>query len=119
VIGRNVTLYGAKVYSDNRIGDESIISGFVCNGCTIGKNVAMLGFLVHRYDRPVEVLPEPSPIIEDGATIGMNATIVGKVRIGRNAYVAAGAVVTCDVRPNTLMVGVPAREKKPWLKMKN
>jgi acetyltransferase-like isoleucine patch superfamily enzyme len=119
LIGHNVKfLYGAKVYSDNRIGDESVISGFVCNGCVIGNNVAMLGFLVHKYDRPVETLPEPSPIIENGATIGMHATIVGKVRVGRNAYVSAGAVVTADVKPNTLVVGVPAKEKKAWLKMR-
>lgn len=44
-----------------------------------------------------------------GASIGANATIVCGVTIGEWAFVAAGAVVTKDVRPYALMAGVPAR----------
>lgn len=44
-----------------------------------------------------------------GATIGANATIVCGVSIGAYAFIAAGAVVTRDVVPYALMVGVPAR----------
>jgi acetyltransferase-like isoleucine patch superfamily enzyme len=116
-IGRKAMIeYKAMIYHSNKIGNEATISGFMCNGCRIGDKVAMHGFLVHKYDRPVELLPEPSPIIEDGATIGMLATVIGKVTIGRNAYVGAGAVVTRDVRPGTLVVGIPAIEKMKWLK---
>ena len=43
-----------------------------------------------------------------GATIGANATIVCGVSIGRYAFVGAGAVVTADVKPFALVVGVPA-----------
>ncbi len=49
------------------------------------------------------------PIIEDHVTIGANATLLPGVRIGQGAMVAAGAVVTQDVPPWTLAVGVPAR----------
>jgi acetyltransferase-like isoleucine patch superfamily enzyme len=45
-----------------------------------------------------------------GASIGANATIVCGVTIGKFAMIGAGAVVTHDVAPHTLMLGVPARE---------
>lgn len=47
--------------------------------------------------------------VERGATIGANATIVCPIRIGRHAFIAAGAVATKDVAPYALMAGVPAR----------
>jgi UDP-2-acetamido-3-amino-2,3-dideoxy-glucuronate N-acetyltransferase len=49
-------------------------------------------------------------LVEKGATVGANATIVCGVRIGRYAFVGAGAVVTKDVCPYALMMGVPARQ---------
>jgi len=48
-------------------------------------------------------------ILEDGASIGANATLLPGVRIGEGAMVGAGAVVTRDVPPWSLAVGVPAR----------
>jgi len=52
----------------------------------------------------------PSPIIiKQNVWIGAAATILPGVRIGQNAVVAAGAVVTADVLPNTVVAGVPAK----------
>jgi UDP-2-acetamido-3-amino-2,3-dideoxy-glucuronate N-acetyltransferase len=48
--------------------------------------------------------------IEEGVTIGANATIVCGVSIGAYALIGAGAVVTRDVPPHALMMGVPARQ---------
>jgi acetyltransferase-like isoleucine patch superfamily enzyme len=48
-------------------------------------------------------------IVERGASIGSNATILGGVRIGAGAMVGAGAVVTSDVPPRAVVAGVPAR----------
>ncbi len=45
----------------------------------------------------------------DNVFVGTNSTIVGGVRIGPNAVVAAGAVVTKDVPEGTVVGGVPAR----------
>ena len=44
-----------------------------------------------------------------GASIGANATILPGLKIGTNAMVGAGAVVTRDVPPNSVVIGSPAR----------
>jgi len=49
-------------------------------------------------------------LVKRGATIGANATIVCGVTIGEYAFIGAGAVVTKDVHPYALVVGVPARQ---------
>jgi acetyltransferase-like isoleucine patch superfamily enzyme len=49
-------------------------------------------------------------IVEVGATIGANATILSDLTVGRYAMVGAGAVVTKNVPPHALVVGNPARQ---------
>lgn len=49
-------------------------------------------------------------VVKKGASIGANATIVCGNTIGEWAMIASGAVVTTDVKPYALMVGVPARQ---------
>ena len=49
-------------------------------------------------------------VVEKGATIGANATIVCGNRIGKFALIGAGSVVTKDVSPYALLVGNPARQ---------
>ncbi len=73
----------------------------------IGPNAVLTN---DRYPlrRRQEYTPE-GPILEDHVTIGANATILPGVRIGEGAMVAAGAVVTRDVPPWHLAIGVPAR----------
>ena len=48
-------------------------------------------------------------LVQRGATLGANCTVVCGTCIGHDAFVGAGAVVTKDVRPFALMLGVPAR----------
>jgi UDP-2-acetamido-3-amino-2,3-dideoxy-glucuronate N-acetyltransferase len=48
-------------------------------------------------------------LVRRGTTIGANATIICGVTLGEYAFIGAGAVVTTDVPPHALMVGVPAR----------
>lgn len=52
-------------------------------------------------------------VIESGVWIGARATILPGVTIGQGSVVAAGAVVTRSVEPNTLVGGVPARPIRP------
>ena len=49
-------------------------------------------------------------LVRRGATLGANCTIVCGVTVGEHAFVAAGAVITRDVKPYALMAGVPARQ---------
>jgi len=49
-------------------------------------------------------------IIEDDVLIGAGARILDGVRIGKGAIVGAGAVVTKDVKPYSIVAGIPARE---------
>jgi acetyltransferase-like isoleucine patch superfamily enzyme len=51
------------------------------------------------------------PTLADDATVGANATLLPGVHVGRRAFVAAGAVVTEDVPPDTLAVGTPAQHR--------
>lgn len=59
-------------------------------------------------DVPYEHVSRPIHI-ERGVWIGAYAVVLGGVRIGRQAVVAAGAVVTKDVPPDAIVAGVPAR----------
>ena len=47
-----------------------------------------------------------------GCRIGAGAVLLPGVEVGEDAFVAAGAVVTQDVPPGVLVVGVPARERE-------
>ena len=49
-------------------------------------------------------------IVEKGASIGANSTIVCGNKIGRYSFIGAGAVVTKDVKPYALVIGNPARQ---------
>ena len=49
-------------------------------------------------------------IIEENVNIGMNATIMPGVKIGKNSIVGLGAVVTKDVPSNTVVAGIPAKK---------
>ncbi len=71
--------------------------------CVVGADVTIgHGAIVHGAE------------VGDGVTIGMGAVVLSRARIGAGAIVAAGAVVPEDaeVQPGTLVMGVPAREKR-------
>ena len=53
-------------------------------------------------------------LVKRGSSIGANATVVCGVTLGEYAFIGAGAVVTADVLPYAMMVGVPAR-RRGWM----
>ncbi len=53
--------------------------------------------------------PLSTTVVERGASIGANATVLPGVRVGPNSMVGAGAVVTTDVPANAIVMGNPAR----------
>jgi UDP-2-acetamido-3-amino-2,3-dideoxy-glucuronate N-acetyltransferase len=61
-----------------------------------------------RYERTDEWLLRT--VVERGASIGANATVLPGVRLGRYCMVAAGSVVTSDLPPFALVMGAPARK---------
>jgi acetyltransferase-like isoleucine patch superfamily enzyme len=124
--GHNALIREKTVVGDNvLVGTNTIIDG----NCDLGSNVSLQSNVyVPSYTTigdnvfvgPGAVLTnDPTPIrkdvglegptLEDGVSVGANATLLPGVTIGEGAFVAAGAVVTKDVPANTLAVGAPAR----------
>ena len=117
-IGQDVSL-GQNVYVGNAvtIGDRCKIQnnvsvydnvhleeGVFCGPSMVFTNVYNPRALIERKDQYRETL------VEKGATLGANCTIICGVRIGKYAFVAAGAVITKDVKPYALMIGMPAKQ---------
>ena len=85
---------------------------WIGDGSMIGQQVVM-ATLDHDLDPAHRQDMFPSPIrIGRNVWIGAHATILRNVTIGDGAVVAAGAVVTRDVPPNTVVAGVPAKVVK-------
>jgi UDP-2-acetamido-3-amino-2,3-dideoxy-glucuronate N-acetyltransferase len=118
VIGSDVTIDLGVV-----IGDHCKVqnAALLYSGLTLGRGVFVGPAVVFTNDRfPRAVTPQGEPRTEadwdhgttevgDGASIGAGATIVTGTRIGAWSMIGAGAVVTHDVEPYALAVGVPAR----------
>ena len=125
-----VNLYGCEIGDESMIGTFVEIQAgvtigrrcriqshtFVCEGVTIEDDVFVGHGVMFVNDNRPSALPghaetwELRPVlVEAGAAIGSNATILGGVTIGAGALVAAGAVVTRDVAPGATVKGVPAQ----------
>ena len=124
--GHNVMVReNTKIGNHVGIGTNSIIDGNVTIGdfvkiesacyipthVIIGDRVFIGPGVVLTNDRyPLKLRDEyrpEGPILEDGVTLGGGVVICPGVRIGADSFVAAGAVVTCDVPKRSLVVGVP------------
>ena len=131
-----VNLYGCRIDDESKIGtfveiqkNASIgayckISShtFICEGVTIEDEVFIGHGVMFTNDiYPRATNPDGSAqteadwnVIETRvckrASIGSNATVLAGITIGESAIVGAGAVVTKDVRPFSIVAGVPARE---------
>ena len=121
-LGRNTKIYGEiKVYGANNltIGDNCSLNMYVFldagfSSITIGNNVTispkvtlLTGGLLYKTKMRHHFGKEI--IIEDNVWIASGAIILSGVKIGKNSVIGAGAVVTKDVPPNSVAVGVPAR----------
>lgn len=117
-IGAGVSL-GQNVFVGNRvaIGDRCKVQNNVSvyDNVTLEEGVfcgpSMVFTNVHNPRALIERKSEyRTTLIRRGATLGANCTIVCGVTVGEFAFVGAGAVVTRDVPPFALMVGVPAKQ---------
>lgn len=128
-------LYGCEIGSGTRIGTFVEVQrgvrigarckiqshSFICDGVTIGDEVFVgHGVMFVNDKRPRASNPDGTlqgeedwellrTRVEDRASIGSGAVVLGGVTIGAGALVGAGAVVTRDVEPGETVAGVPAR----------
>jgi len=115
-VGENCII-GKDVYidSDVLIGNDCKVENFatIYKGVTLGNRVFVGPHVCFTNDPyPRAVSPDWRRVdtkVQDGASLGANATILCGITIGRNAMIAAGAVVTKDVLPHALVAGVPAK----------
>jgi acetyltransferase-like isoleucine patch superfamily enzyme len=85
-----------------KLGDDSVIKGYIGDHAQVGSRCRIFGDLVHRQLDPSvpwddATAEEPAPILGDGVFVGWRALVVGGVNIGEGAYICAGALVTKDV----------------------
>jgi len=99
-IGNNVKIQNNVSVYDNVVLEDDVF----CGPSMVFTNVYNPRSAVTRKDEYRDT------IVEQGATLGANCTIVCGIRIGAHAFVGAGAVVNRNVPPFALMVGVPARQ---------
>jgi UDP-2-acetamido-3-amino-2,3-dideoxy-glucuronate N-acetyltransferase len=111
-IGQNVVISpGVKLGRNVKVQNNvSIYTGIICeDDVFLGPSMVFTNIInprsaIIRKDSYV------STVVEKGASIGANSTIVCGHRIGMYAFIGAGAVVTKDVKPYALVVGNPARQ---------
>jgi acetyltransferase-like isoleucine patch superfamily enzyme len=134
-LSKFINLYGCEIGDETKIGafveiQKNATVGkrckisshtFICEGVTIEDNVFVghgVMFINDSYPRATAVggglqteadWKVEKTVIKKGASIGSGATILANLCIGENAIVGAGAVVTKDVPPNTIVAGNPAK----------
>ena len=103
----NPCVFGSHVFldvmfSDITIGDDVILAGY---DYILSHSNVLRGFKEGEGGKkPV--------VIKNGARLSINVTVLPGVTIGENAVIGAGAVVTKDIPPNCLAVGIPAKPVK-------
>ena len=97
---------------------------FICSGVEIEDEVFVghgVRFVNDRFPRATTEEGAPKrdadwtllrTVVERGASLGSGVVVLGGVRIGARALVGAGAVVTRDVAQDSIVAGVPARERR-------
>lgn len=134
-LARFINLYGCEIGDETkigafveiqknaRVGKRCKISShsFICEGVIIEDNV----FVGHGVTFTNDIYPRATTangelqtgsdwkvqptVVCQGASIGSGATLLCNLRVGENAIVGAGSVVTKDVPPNAIVAGNPAK----------
>jgi acetyltransferase-like isoleucine patch superfamily enzyme len=114
---RDLPRAGIKIGRDSLIGEFNVLRGQ--GGILIGDRVytsplVQIAAVNHVFTDPHRPFVEQGItaqgiVVEDDVWIGAGAILTDGVRVGRGAVVGAGAVVTRDVPPHTVVAGVPAQ----------
>ena len=111
-IGQNVVVspevkLGRNVKVQNNV---SIYTGVICeDNVFLGPSMVFTN-IVNPRSAIIRKDSYVTTIVEKGASIGANSTIICGNRIGAYSFIGAGAVVTKDVKPYALVVGNPAKQ---------
>lgn len=111
-IGQNVVISpGVKLGKNVKVQNNvSIYTGVICeDDVFLGPSMVFTN-VINPRSAIIRKNSYLTSIVEKGATIGANSTIVCGNRIGTYSFIGAGAVVTKDVKPYSLVVGNPARQ---------
>lgn len=107
---------GEKVYIGSDLVVASIISENVChlvikNRVAIGPRVTLILSSDANYSNLMKIIKpiKGTIILEEDCWIGSGAIILPNITVGASSIVAAGAVVTKNVPPNSVVAGVPAK----------
>lgn len=110
--GKHITI-GKRVFINTGCHFHDQAGIVLGDGVFISSNV-VLSTVNHDFDPLKRSTAYPSPIvIGNNVWIGASVTVVPGVRVGDGSIIGAGAVVTHDVPPNTIVAGVPARIIRP------
>ena len=143
ILGKDVSIWHfCHIMSGSNIGEKSILGQNVMignnvkigKGCKIQNNVSVYegvelednvfcgpSCVFTNVINPRSFINRKTEyrktLVQEGATIGANATIVCGIKIGKFSLIGAGAVVTKDVKDFSIMAGNPAR-KIGWISTK-
>jgi UDP-2-acetamido-3-amino-2,3-dideoxy-glucuronate N-acetyltransferase len=111
-IGQNVVVspqvkLGRNVKVQNNV---SIYTGVICeDDVFLGPSMVFTN-IINPRSAVIRKEQYVTTIVEKGASIGANSTIICGNKIGKYSFIGAGAVVTKEVKPYALVVGNPARQ---------
>ena len=111
-IGQNVVVSpGVKLGKNVKVQNNvSLYTGVICeDDVFLGPSMVFTN-VINPRSSIIRKDSYSSTIVEKGASIGANSTIICGNKIGAYSFIGAGAVVTKDVKPYALVVGNPARQ---------
>lgn len=111
-IGQNVVI-SPDVIIGNRVkiqNNVSVYTGVICEDDVFLGPSAVFTNVINPRSAIVRKNEYKQTLVQKGATIGANATIVCGITIGKYAFIGAGAVVTKSIADYALVVGNPARQ---------
>jgi len=110
-IGQNVVISaGVKLGKNVKVQNNvSIYAGVICDDDVFLGPSMVFTNVINPRSAIIRKDQYSSTIVEKGASIGANATIVCGNKIGAFSFIGAGAVVTKEVKPYSLVIGNPAR----------
>ena len=95
-----------------------LISSIISNDCTVGNFVTLQSFVVIGHDAKIGSWSHLNAysfmggyaVLEEQVCLNTRATILPKIKVGKNAIIGAGSIVLRNVKPNTTVFGNPAKK---------